>query len=335
MSLPFSGNSLFTEMPQHALVCGLGSIGFRHMRHLRALGCGRIDAYRTGKGNLPDEDQTQPDHVFHDLDEALANRPNIVVVANPTSLHLETALAAVEAGCHVLVEKPLAAEEDGCEELGAAARKNSVSVGVAYNLRFHPALRRLREWAQTGEPLGQPVMARAHVGAWLPAWHPWEDYRMSYAARSDLGGGSALTNSHELDLVVWMLGPVEHSGGVAMGRHPLGTSVDEASAFVLRHESGAISSVTLSFAERPQNRRFEVSFDGGTVSVDLVGGGMTVRHADGQEEVIPPSEGFEFDHLYRDQLADFVRGIGGGETGVATVEEAMAVVRIARSVEGE
>jgi len=62
-------------MPVSVLICGLGSIGRRHLRHFRALGCAPILAYRTGKATLPDDEQAAPDAVFHELNEALAEHP--------------------------------------------------------------------------------------------------------------------------------------------------------------------------------------------------------------------------------------------------------------------
>lgn len=318
-------------MPLSVLICGLGSIGRRHLRHFRALGCAPLLAYRTGKATLPDDGQPAPDAVFHDLHEALARRPDMVVVANPTALHLETALAAVRAGCHVLIEKPLAHRLDGWEELAAEAARRDRVVRVAQNLRFHPQLRRLREMITTGEPLGRPLLARAHIGGYLPDWHPWEDYRVSYAARRELGGGAALTNIHELDYLLWQLGPARRFTGLELPLHPLGTDVDEATAFVLEHASGALSVATLSLAHKPQARTLEVSFTGGNALLDLLSGRLRLAWADGATREEAPPAGFTVDDTYRVQAADFLDAIAGQPSPAATLEEAAHALLIALS----
>jgi len=137
------------------------------MRHFRALGCGPILAYRTGKATLPDDEQAAPDAVFHDLNQALAQQPDVVVVANPTALHLDTVLAALRVNAHVLIEKPLSHRLDGWEELAGEASRRGRIVRVAQNLRFHPQLRRLREWTAAGEPLGRMMRPEEIVGAVL------------------------------------------------------------------------------------------------------------------------------------------------------------------------
>ena len=91
------------------LIAGLGSIGRRHFRNLIALGEKDIVLLRTRKATLPDDELTGYP-VETDLQEALQNhKPEAVIVANPTSMHLEVAIPAAEAGCHILLEKPVGA----------------------------------------------------------------------------------------------------------------------------------------------------------------------------------------------------------------------------------
>ncbi|MCM3904146.1 MAG: Gfo/Idh/MocA family oxidoreductase, partial [Pyrinomonadaceae bacterium] len=141
----------------HLLICGLGSIGRKHLRCFRDLGVSRIDAYRSGRATLSNSGLPAPDQVFTDLDSALEEHPTIVIVANPTSLHVPTALQAVRAGCHVLVEKPLGHITDGCLELDDEINARGLVGSVACNLRFHPSLLKLREWIRTREPLGDAI----------------------------------------------------------------------------------------------------------------------------------------------------------------------------------
>ncbi len=321
-------------MIRHLLICGLGSIGRRHLRHFRALGVERIDAYRSGKATLSDEGQPAPDRVFSSLEEALAQRPEAVIVTNPTSLHLETALAAVRAGAHVLVEKPLSHTPHGLDILENETSKSGRRVFVAYNLRFHPALQAIRSLLRSAEPLGNPLLARAHFGTFLPDWHPWEDYRFSYAARRDLGGGALLTSSHELDYLLWMLGPAERVSGLIAGRRPLGTDVDEVAALLVRHRNGALSSITLSLAQNPPSRTLEIACERGHISLDLLQGRWQIQDSSGKIEEHNLPQGFEMDQTYRAQAQAFLRALEGegSPEDLATLAEAGESVRIAEQI---
>ncbi len=311
------------------LIVGFGSIGRRHFRHFRDLGCAPMDVFRTGKATMVDDDTLPPDNTYTDYAEALAQEPDIVVIANPTSLHIPFSMDAIKAGCNVLIEKPISDSLDGCVELAEAAASKGVVVGIAHNQRYHPLIQRIREMIASGLPLGQPLMAHAHMGGYLPDWHPWEDYKQGYAARKDLGGGASLTNIHELDFIIWLMGPTTDHAGVGMRLHPLETDVDEASAFIMTHESGAISALTLSLAHKPQRRTMDISFTGGNIHLDLLNGKLELQFADGGSETMIPPEGWEVDHTYRDQAADFMASVNG-ETGTFTsVTEAITALGIA------
>ncbi len=106
------------------LIAGLGSIGRRHFRNLIALGEKDIVLLRTRKATLPD-DELAGYPVETDLAEALKkHKPDAVVVANPTSLHLDVAIPAAEAGCHILLEKPVSHSLDRLDLLEKAAAKS-------------------------------------------------------------------------------------------------------------------------------------------------------------------------------------------------------------------
>jgi predicted dehydrogenase len=236
-----------------ALVVGLGSIGRRHARNWAALGLGEVWVCRQAHSPQP-EPLGVDVRTFDDLDAALAAGPDVTLVTNPTSLHVSTALAAVRAGCHVLVEKPLAASLDGVVELLAEAERRHRLVFVGYNLRYHPGLARSRELLLAGA-VGRPLTARAEMGEYLPAWHPWEDYRKGYSARRKLGGGPILTLSHEVDSLCWLLGPPRRVVGVAAHVSALEVDTEDVAEIVLQFEDGAVGSAHVDYV-RPVPRRY-------------------------------------------------------------------------------
>src|SRR5919197_5073772 len=154
-----------------ALIVGLGSIGRRHARNWAALGLGEVWVCRQ-HGTAQPERLGVDVRSFEDFHQALEAGPDVVLVTNPTRLHIGTARQAIEAGAHVLVEKPLGDTLEGVAELLEAASSASRVLAVGYQLRLHPGLVRLRQLLHA-RAIGRPLSARAEVGEYLPDWHPW------------------------------------------------------------------------------------------------------------------------------------------------------------------
>lgn len=314
------------------LIAGLGSIGRRHLRNLRALGWEDLVLYRTGRSTLPD-DELQGLPVERDLEQALERwRPVAVVVANPTALHLHVALPAAEAGCHLLLEKPISHTREGVDRLQAAVARSGSRVLVGFQFRFHPALQQARRLLQEGA-IGRPVTARVHWGEYLPDWHPWEDYRKGYSARADLGGGVVLTLCHPFDYLRWLLGEVETVWGWTGRLGDLDLEVEDTAEALLRFGSGALASVHLDYLQRPPTHRLEVVGTEGTLRWDYADG--TVRWwREGVrewEETAPPP-GFERNDMFLAEMRHFLAVVEGRETPACTLEDGVAALDICLAV---
>src|SRR5262249_19596141 len=129
----------------------------------------------------------------------------VTFVCNPSSLHVPVALAALGAGSHVFVEKPLSNNTNNVDVLIAEAKRTGLVGYVGCQFRFHPAVKDLQRSLETGG-IGRVLAVRAVVGEYLPGFHLYEDYRSMYAARRDLGGGVVLTQIHELDYLSLLFG---------------------------------------------------------------------------------------------------------------------------------
>src|SRR5262249_28308299 len=180
--LTFASNNTFMR---EILIAGLGSIGRRRLASLRALQWPHIRLYRTGRSTLSDA-ELAGFPVDSDLSTALARCPLAVIVSNPSALHVPLALDAARAGAHLFIEKPLSHDLTGVAELDSLVAKSGLTALVGFQLRFNPGWRQMRAWLRAGA-IGTVVSAQVHWGEYLPDMHPWEDYRIGYAARQDLG----------------------------------------------------------------------------------------------------------------------------------------------------
>lgn len=310
------------------LIAGFGSIGRRHFRNLLMLGERDLIFYRTQRSTLP-TDELKDYVVETDLEAALAHRPDAVIVANPTALHLEVAIPAAQRGCHLLLEKPISHSLAGVGALRAAVEQSGVRVLVGFQFRYHPSLRRIKRWLEEGA-IGRPVHARAHWGEYLPDWHPWEDYRRSYAARPDLGGGVVLTLCHPFDYLRWLLGEVESVSANLATLGDLGIPVEDTADIGLQFQSGALAQVHLDYLQRPPNHHLEIIGTAGMIRWDNTYGTCRVYRASTETwETYTPPSGFERNDLFLDELRHFRRVVAGEEAPHCTLEDGIQALAIA------
>ncbi len=311
------------------LIAGLGSIGRRHLRNLLALGERDIVLYRTHRSTLPD-DELAGFPTETDLQHALAYyRPDAVIVANPTALHLDVAIPAAQAGCHLLLEKPIAHDLHGVSALRRAVAQNGVRVLVGFQFRFHPTLQQVKAWLAAGA-IGRPLFVRAHWGEYLPDWHPWEDYRQSYAARADLGGGVVRTLCHPLDYLRYLLGEAEVTGAATGHLSDLELQgVEDTAEIALRFAGGAWGSVHLNYHQRPPAHWLEVLGTEGTIRWDYATGEARLWQATTQAwETAPLPAGWERNDMFLAEMSHFLAVVRGETPSRCTLEDGIRALEL-------
>lgn len=310
------------------LICGLGSIGRRHLRNLSALGAQDIILLRTGKSTMPDEGlEGYP--VERDLGTALARwKPDGVIVSNPTSLHEATTRAALDAGCHVLLEKPVSDALQPALPLLAAEHSSVGKVLVGFQFRYHPGILRARTLLES-EVIGKPVSVTAHWGEYLPGWHPWEDYRSSYSARSDLGGGVVNTLSHPIDYLRLLFGEVHAVSALLSAHGGLEMDVEDTATILLEFQSGVHGVVHVNYTQRPPRHDFEIVGQAGSIRWDNSDGAVRWWLEDeGAWFKEAPPEGFERNHLFLDEARHFLDVVAGADTPRCTLLDGIRALEI-------
>jgi len=327
------------------LIAGLGSIGRRHLRNLLALGEQDILLYRTGKSTLPDAALAELADfpVETDLQSALDQHPAAVIVCNPTALHLDIAIPALQAGCHVLLEKPISNSLERIAELqqvAANAVTNGFQVLVGFQFRYHPGLIKVAELL-TNRAIGRPLSVRAHWGEYLPDWHPWEDYRTGYSARSDLGGGVVLTLSHPLDYLRWLFGEVEALWAFTgkISDLELSSAVEDTAEIGLRFAGGVLGSVHLDYNQRPPDHRLEIIGTQGTITWENASGiasAFTAQTGSWQHYAPLPGctqpPGFSRNDLFLDQMRHFIDVVKGQSYPLCTLQDGIQALKLALAV---
>lgn len=322
------------------LVAGLGAIGQRHARNLRACSGASLELLAYRRRRLPavvtdaltrDDSQNVEQAlgltVFTDLDEALRARPDAVFVCTPSSLHLEIAQRAADAACHLFIEKPVSHTLEGVERLRDSVAAKQLVALVGCQWRYHPGVRWLRDVIGAGT-LGRLGCVEIEYAEYLPDWHPYEDYRTSYAARAELGGGVVLTQIHDYDLAWWLFGPF-HSVQATGGRLSQ-LEIDVEDTVRARFAGGAVPvAVQQTFASRSPRRTITVSGEHGSVTIDL----LEAQIATTVPGLDPPMlEGYRRNEMFEAEARHFLACLDGSERPAVPLDDGIAVLRTALAV---
>ncbi len=308
-------------------IVGLGSIGRRHLRNLLRLGQRDVILVRTFRSTLPD-DELRPFPAVSSLEEALARGVDAVIVSNPTALHIPVALEAARAGVHLFLEKPIAHDWEGVETLRELVREKGLKVLVGFQFRFHPTLRQVKAWLEAGR-IGRPLFLRAHWGEYLPDWHPWEDYRQSYAARKDLGGGVVRTLCHPLDYARFLLGDARVAWAYADHISDLDLQdVEDFGEIGLRFANGAVAAIHVDYFQRPPAHQLMVVGTEGTITWDYYQGLARWQRADGTTGEARVPEGWERNDMFLEEMAHFLEVLQGRAEPLCTLEDGIANLRL-------
>lgn len=310
------------------LIAGYGSIGRRHMQNLLALGERDIVLYRSNRSTLP-MDELEGYTIETDLRAALAHRPDAVIVSNPTALHLDVAIPAAESGAHLLIEKPISHSMRHIPELERALIRGGGQALTAFQFRWHPTLKLAKQILSDGV-IGDVSSVRVHWGEYLPGWHPWEDYRKSYSARPELGGGVVLTLCHPFDYLRWLLGEVKSLYAMTGRQGGLGLEVEDTAEISLRFAAGTLGSVHLDYVQRPGSHRMEFIGTKGTLTWNNDGGILRLYRAEDKTwEQYTPAETFERNEMFLAEMRHFLEVMRGEAAPVCTLTDGITALKLA------
>jgi predicted dehydrogenase len=201
---------------------------------------------------------------------------DVVLICTPHPAHADPAVEAMLAGAHVLVEKPLAASLVDCDRMLETAHTAGVRLSVISQRRLYMPSQRVKAAIDAGK-IGQPILGLIVMLGWRDqAYYCSDPWRGTWAGE----GGGILVNQavHQLDLLLWFMGPVaELQGYHANLNHPY-IEVEDTAVAALRFQSGALGSIVVSNSQNPglYGRVHVFGSNGAAVGTQTDGGSMFI-----------------------------------------------------------
>jgi predicted dehydrogenase len=307
------------------LIIGCGSIGERHLRCFQSTQRCEIIACDTNGRLLKSVSERYGVPADADFHQALVSRrPDAVVVCTPAPFHLPIAIAALDAGCHVLVEKPLSTSLKDVGALLDAHVRSGRQTAVAYVYRMFPVLLRARAFL-AGDPLGG--IRQIVVNGGQPFHLLRKGYETTYYRDRAMGGGAiqdALT--HLANWVEWIAGPTDSVMCDCAHLAIPGVEVED-TAHVSARNAGVLVSYALNQFQAPNETSIQINAVHGSVRVELDRQRWGACRHDGKNwdwENVPVPER---DAHFTAQANAFLDQTEGKEARLCTLQEAVHTLK--------
>lgn len=211
---------------------------------------------------------------FSDYRQMLAEtQPDVAVILTPHPLHAPIAIDCLRAGCHVLVEKPMAIQVSEADAMIAVAEQSKRLLAVSFQMRWRPEVRAARQLIQDG-CLGKIQCIQVSV-PWLRTAAYYRS--ASWRGRWDSEGGGVLMNQapHDLDLICYLMGsPARVFGWTRTTLHQI--EVEDTAHAVMEWDNGALGTLHVSTAEAGRPERVEVTGTAGYLEIGR--GTLVLQH---------------------------------------------------------
>ena len=292
----------------NSLVVGFGSIGNRHTKNLINLGFKNVDIFRTFK-NKTKYPKLKNIRFFSDFDKAV-NEKNykLMVLANPTSEHLNYAIKGAKKNINIFIEKPLSNTLKNTTLLQRLEKKNKIKIMIGCQLRYHLGLMHVKRVIDK-KKLGKIYSVFCDVGEYLPLWHPKENYKKSYAAKKKLGGGVILTLIHEIDYLHWLFGKFRSVYATGGSLTKLNIDVEDTVAGNIVTKDNIPILLRMDYWRNPPSRQLNIVGEKGQLFWDYYSKKTTIIFKNGKKIVKKLPQNWNRNHMFIDIINDFVTSI--------------------------
>ncbi len=301
------------------LIVGLGSIAKKHITVIRSLypNC-KIYALRSQEKSVSVIKGVVNVFNIEEIEEKLY----CIFITNPTSLHSEAMSKCLYLKVPLLIEKPLFNKVNDNKHLIDNINTKSIITYIACNMRFHPAIIFIKKYLD--ENIYKINEANIYCGSFLPDWRKVDDYKKSYSANPNLGGGVHLDLIHEIDYIYWLFGKPLNVNSIKRNVSTLGILAYDFASYTLEYPSFC-ANLILNYYRKPAKRVIELVFSNEILNIDLIK--CTVKNS--KNEIIFSKKDYNILETYNKQIEYFFNCIDNSILPMNNINESFEILKIA------
>src|ERR1041385_7543654 len=226
-----------------------------------------------------------------------------VYVATPVHLHGEQTIAAMEAGKHVLCEKPMALNVAECNQMIAARNRHNVKLGIAYYRHFYPVITRIKQIIDDDE-IGTPVVVQMNAFEWFD---PAANHPRSWLLNKQLSGGGPMFDfgCHRIEVLLDLFGTPGELKAISSNQF-FHREVEDIATVIINFEQGTIATLTVAHSvHRPQDT-LDIFGSKGSIYIPVLNeGNLRVITTAGEREEFHPAAA----NVHQPLIEDFARAV--------------------------
>jgi len=325
---------------KHILILGAGSIGKRHARNFSSLGC-MVSAVDPRLDRLHEiSKEVQLEYSLFNLDEVLGGEVPIdnfdgVLIGTPPHIHAQQIvdICKTENKIPIFSEKPLTTTLEDAKRVQDAVIGNSNPFMLGYCWRAAEPIKKITSLLIDNK-IGKPLHANMTMAAYLPDWHPWEDYRDFFVSKRSWGGG-ALYENHWLDLMLWWFGMPNELTAICdkISDLELEEGTDDNVDVIFSYDNGLRVYLHLDLYSRPHNKSIEIVGEKGTLKWEYDNNMLEFSNTQKWWSEDMADEGWDYSKSERNDMflaeaQGFLDMIGGKTEPICGLDDGVNVLKI-------
>lgn len=317
------------------LVIGLGSMGKRRIRNLQYLGEKDIIGFDLSENKRKEAEQKYKITTFASIDQAMDNKPDVLIISTPPDHHLEYELLAAKNNKHFFCEAGIFTE--GLEELIDICRNKEIVAAPSATLRFKQSIRKIKELIDSNK-IGNIVALTYHMGQYLPDWHPWEDISEFYAGQKETSAAREMV-PFELGWLTWIFGGLKRISCMKAKLSDLKADIDDVYQLIFQFKNGILGHLLVEVISRTPTRNFKAVGEKGTIEWSWSDDLVRLFDADKKEWLEFKEEGFREpgyvakENMYIKEIKAFLEAIKGESNYPYTLEQDYQLLTLLQKAE--